>query len=229
MTEVYDGTVAAAANPLLARDAVFAGLGSRNAATNASGIDLDGDNRVDRMFTTQGSGGTSTGVTATDRAGSTVGSATVQRPPLRLASSAPRATSGDVIWGPVRPLITTASGLQYREIVIGTGATPTSGQTATVHYVGSRQKGAVFGSSRESGTPLSVRLQQPVGSHPGPTGTDAGLILGWIEALEGMRVGGRHTLIIPANLAYGDDPPPNSGIQPGDTLVFDIELLAVAP
>ena len=229
VTEVYDGTVAAAANPLLARDAVFAGLGSRNAATNASGIDLDGDNRVDRMFTTQGSGGTSTGVTATDRAGSTVGSATVQRPPLRLASSAPRATSGDVIWGPVRPLITTASGLQYREIVIGTGATPTSGQTATVHYVGSRQKGAVFGSSRESGTPLSVRLQQPVGSHPGPTGTDAGLILGWIEALEGMRVGGRRTLIIPANLAYGDDPPPNSGIQPGDTLVFDIELLAVAP
>jgi FKBP-type peptidyl-prolyl cis-trans isomerase len=53
------------------------------------------------------------------------------------------------------------------------------------------------------------------------------VIAGWDEGLAGMREGSRRTLYIPANLAYGDNPP-GSVIQPGDTLVFDVELLSVS-
>lgn len=53
------------------------------------------------------------------------------------------------------------------------------------------------------------------------------MIAGWDEGLAGMREGSRRTLYIPANLAYGDNPP-GSVIQPGDTLVFDVELLSVS-
>ena len=119
---------------------------------------------------------------------------------------------------PVEPvvdptLITTASGLQYRDLVVGSGAVAAAGQTVTVDYVGSRQNGEVFDSSRERGSPFTFTLG--VGQ----------VIAGWDEGVAGMQIGGRRQLIIPADLAYGDNPQ-GSIIQPGGTLVFDVELLS---
>jgi len=110
-------------------------------------------------------------------------------------------------------LITTASGLQYRDLIVGSGAVATAGEPVTVEYVGSRQNGEVFDSSRGRGTPFNFTLG--VGQ----------VIAGWDEGVAGMRVGSRRQLIIPADLAYGDNPP-GAIIQPGDTLVFDVELLS---
>ena len=54
-----------------------------------------------------------------------------------------------------------------------------------------------------------------------------GVIPGWGEGLVGMKVGGRRTLVIPGNLAYGNSPPPSSGIQPNETLVFVVDLVSI--
>jgi len=203
VTEIYDGTVSPAANARLARQTAFAGLASRNAATFAAGLDIDGDNRADRFFAAQGGGGSATGVRVFDAAGSQVGSfAAGLRAPLRIAASAPRRDTS---------LVTTATGLQYRDVKVGTGAVATSGQYVKVHYVGSLRNGTVFDSSRDrrGGNPFDFRLG--VGQ----------VIDGWDEGVAGMKVGGRRTLIIPANLAYEG----KSG--PQGTLVFDVELLEV--
>jgi peptidylprolyl isomerase len=81
----------------------------------------------------------------------------------------------------------------------------------TVEYVGSRQNGEVFDSSRGSGSPFNFTLG--IGQ----------VIAGWDEGVAGMRVGGRRQLIIPSNLAYGDNP---VGGRPAGLLVFDVELIS---
>jgi hypothetical protein len=201
--EVYDGTVGPAANPRLARQAAFAGLASRNAATYGVGLDIDGDNRADRFFATQGTGGKSNGIRAINAAtgGSTGTLAAGLKSPLRIAASAPR---------PDTSLVTTSSGLQYRDEKVGTGAQAVSGKYARVHYVGSLRNGTVFDSSRDrrGGNPFDLQIDV------------SSVIDGWQEGLKGMRVGGRRTLIIPEDLAY-------KGGDPAGTLVFDIELLEV--
>jgi FKBP-type peptidyl-prolyl cis-trans isomerase len=111
---------------------------------------------------------------------------------------------------------TTASGLQYEDTVVGTGATPTKGKTCVVHYTGwlwfDGAKGAQVDNSRER-EPLRF-------------GCDGGhVIKGLDEGLGSMRVGGQRTLIIPAGLGYGDrarDPIPG-----GSTLRFEVELVGV--
>ncbi len=111
-------------------------------------------------------------------------------------------------------VITTDSGLKYVELVEGTGATPQTGQTVTVHYTGTLESGAQFDSSRDRGQPFSFRIG--VGQ----------VIKGWDEGVGTMRVGGRRQLIIPPDLGYGAR---GAGgvIPPNATLLFDVELLRI--
>ncbi|MCJ2044449.1 FKBP-type peptidyl-prolyl cis-trans isomerase [Methylobacterium sp. J-078] len=112
--------------------------------------------------------------------------------------------------------ITTPSGLQYRDEVVGTGPEPKAGQKVSVHYTGwldeGGKPGKKFDSSRDRGTPFTFTL-------------GAGqVIAGWDTGVATMRVGGKRTLIIPPDQGYG---PRGAGgvIPPNATLIFDVELL----
>ena len=107
---------------------------------------------------------------------------------------------------------TTASGLQYEVLVSGKGAKPTAADQVSVHYTGKLTDGTVFDSSVERGEPATFGVTQ--------------VIAGWTEALQLMGVGDKWKLTIPSNLAYGDQ---GAGgiIEPGATLVFEVELLGI--
>lgn len=113
-----------------------------------------------------------------------------------------------------KPIVTTASQLQYIDIVEGTGATPTTGQKVTVQYTGILLDGTKFDSSRDRPSPFSFNI-----------GTGS-VIAGWDEGIATMKVGGRRQLIIPANLAYG--PGGTGRIPPNATLIFDVEVLSIS-
>lgn len=108
--------------------------------------------------------------------------------------------------------VTTASGLKYVDVVEGTGASPRTGQSVSVHYTGTLENGTKFDSSVDRGTPYVFRIG---------TGT---VIKGWDEGLMTMKVGGKRKLIIPSSLGYGPrgNPP---DIPPNATLLFDVELV----
>ena len=106
---------------------------------------------------------------------------------------------------------TTASGLQYKVLKDGNGATPKSSDTVTVNYRGTLVDGTEFDSSYKRGQPATF----PVG----------GVIKGWTEALQLMKVGSKYQLFIPASLAYGEQGRP--GIPPNATLIFEVELMDV--
>ncbi len=98
--------------------------------------------------------------------------------------------------------------------VVGTGAVVKPGDTVTVHYVGaSASTGTVFDASWARGEPISFGLDQ--------------VIAGWGTGLVGMKEGGRRTLIIPADQAYGANPPQGSGIAANETLVFTVDLISI--
>jgi hypothetical protein len=109
---------------------------------------------------------------------------------------------------------TTASGLQYWDNVVGTGATATPGSMVRVHYSGFLTTGAKFDSSRDRGEPFSF----PLGAGQ--------VIKGWDEGVAGMKVGGQRQLRIPPNLGYGAAGA-GGAIPPNATLIFDVELLGV--
>lgn len=114
------------------------------------------------------------------------------------------------------------SGLRYKIKKEGTGPMPKPSDTVTVNYTGRLLDGTVFDSS------LQPRQQ---GATPAPAtfpldGPNS-VIDGWKEGLQKVAKGGSITLYVPANLAYGDDG--RSGIPPGSTLVFDVDLLDVQP
>ncbi len=111
---------------------------------------------------------------------------------------------------------TTSTGLKYYDLVVGDGASPAQGQVVIVHYTGWLEDGTVFDSSVERGEPFTFALG--VG----------GVIPGWDEGVASMKVGGKRQLMIPADLAYGEQ---GSGgvIPPGATLIFDIELISIEP
>ena len=109
--------------------------------------------------------------------------------------------------------ITTPSGLKYSDLKVGDGATPKLGQKVQVHYIGWLENGREFNNSYKSGPPAEFEL--------GP-----GLIPGWNETLQTMKVGGKRRIIVPPNLAYGAAGRPPT-IPPNATLTFEIELLRV--
>lgn len=109
--------------------------------------------------------------------------------------------------------VTTPSGLKYMDKKLGTGAAPTRGLAATVHYTGTLENGTKFDSSLDRGEPFVFLVG---------TGT---VIRGWDEGIMGMKEGGVRRLIVPPALGYGARRLNN--IPPNSTLIFDIELLEV--
>ncbi len=113
---------------------------------------------------------------------------------------------------------TTPSGLQFIDTTVGAGAEATAGARVSVHYTGwlyaDGVKGAKFDSSKDRNDPFDF----PLGA--------GHVIKGWDEGVQGMKVGGARTLVIPPELGYGAR---GAGgvIPPNATLMFDVELLAV--
>ncbi len=106
-------------------------------------------------------------------------------------------------------LTTTEGGLQWVDLVPGTGATPAASSVVKVHYTGYLNNGQKFDSSVDRGDPAVFNL--------------GGVIPGWTEGVGSMKVGGKRKLIIPYNLAYGERG--RNPIPPKATLIFDVELL----
>ncbi len=104
--------------------------------------------------------------------------------------------------------------LQIEDLKIGTGAEAKSGQSVTVHYVGTLTTGSKFDSSRDRGEGFDFKL-------------GAGMVIkGWDLGVAGMQVGGVRKLTIPPELGYGARGYPPV-IPPNSTLVFEVELLSV--
>ena len=115
-------------------------------------------------------------------------------------------------------MVKTPSGLQYEDSVVGTGASPKTGQTCVMHYTGwlweNEAKGKKFDSSVDRGQPFEFQIGRGM------------VIKGWDEGVATMKVGGKRTLLIPAVLGYGSRGAGNV-IPPNATLLFEVELLGV--
>ena len=117
--------------------------------------------------------------------------------------------------GPVEEVLSQYTDeLQIEDVLKGTGETAVAGMHLTVHYTGWLTDGRTFDSSVGK-DPLVFKL----GARQ--------VIKGWDQGLLGMKVGGKRKLTIPPRLAYGDTT--SGGIPAGSTLIFEVELLAVAP
>jgi FKBP-type peptidyl-prolyl cis-trans isomerase len=106
----------------------------------------------------------------------------------------------------------TPSGLQYKVLKQGNGPSPTPIDVVRFHYRGTFIDGNEFQSSF-GGPPAELRVRE--------------LIPGWTEAMQKMHVGDRWQLFVPSTLAYGDQPQPDSPIEPGAMLIFEVELLDI--
>lgn len=127
-------------------------------------------------------------------------------PPPPLVPAVVTAKVGD-------PPVTTATGMDYQILKRGPGTvSPTPSDTVTVHYHGTLLNGTVFDSSVQRGQPATFPLN--------------GVIAGWTEGLQLMKVGDKFKFTIPSNLAYGANSP-SPAIPPYSTLVFEVELLAI--
>lgn len=160
-----------------------------------------------------GATGVITGAVEFSRAGRRLGEAVYTGVWVR------RATRWQIVSWQATPFIrkgstvTTASGLQYEEIVEGTGASPQPGQTVVVQYTGTLEDGTKFDSSVDRGQPFQFQIG--VGR----------VIRGWDEGVMTMKVGGKRKLIIPPQLGYGARGV--GPIPPNSTLLFEVELIRI--
>ncbi|HCT78327.1 MAG TPA: peptidylprolyl isomerase [Micromonosporaceae bacterium] len=107
------------------------------------------------------------------------------------------------------------SELEIKDIVVGDGDEATAGRQVVVHYVGvAHSTGEEFDASWNRGSPFAF----PLGA--------GRVIAGWDQGVQGMKVGGRRQLTIPAKLGYGDRGA-GGAIKPGETLIFVVDLLEV--
>jgi FKBP-type peptidyl-prolyl cis-trans isomerase len=113
-----------------------------------------------------------------------------------------------------KAVITTKSGLKYIDETVGAGTEAQKGDIVDVHYTGWLKDGAKFDSSEDRGRPFTFNLGKGM------------VIKGWDEGVAGMKVGGKRKLIIPYELAYGENGRPPM-IPPKAELTFDVELLKV--
>jgi peptidylprolyl isomerase len=169
-------------------------------------------------------GGSSTEPTAPSDAGPWAVSDCAALAPPTTDASVPQgaivegevATTADIGTAPVVAVLEGAvpmTTLVIADVVAGDGPEVAAGATVTVEYCGvGLASGAVFDSSWSRGQPATFPL--------------AGVIAGWQDGIPGMKPGGRRLLVIPADLAYGDQPPPGSGIAPGESLVFIVDLIS---
>jgi len=107
----------------------------------------------------------------------------------------------------------TTAELQYKIITAGTGPIPSSNDVVNVNYRGTLIDGKEFDSNAKRGKPARFPVR--------------GVVPGWTAALEMMPVGSKWELYIPSTLAYADNPRP--GIEPGSTLIFEVELVSIEP
>ena len=139
-----------------------------------------------------------------------------QEEKLKLAGEANKKVGEEFLAGNKAKdgVVTLPSGLQYKILTEGTGPKPTATDTVSCNYRGTLLDGKEFDSSYKRGQPASFQV--------------SGVIKGWTEALQLMPVGSKWQLFIPAELAYGDrGADPRSGIGPGATLIFEVELLSI--
>ena len=115
-------------------------------------------------------------------------------------------------------VVTTDTGLAYVDEIVGQGDEAISGKKVAVHYTGwldqSGEKGSKFDSSVDRGQPFQFILGKGM------------VIKGWDQGVKGMKIGGKRTLLIPSDLAYGQRGAGNT-IPPNAKLIFDVELLKV--
>ncbi|NVN86187.1 MAG: FKBP-type peptidyl-prolyl cis-trans isomerase [Rhodopseudomonas sp.] len=117
-----------------------------------------------------------------------------------------------------KKIMTTASGLKIEDSTVGTGVSPTKGQTCVMHYTGWLYENGVKGKKFDSSVDRNEPFEFPIGQ--------GRVIAGWDEGVSTMKVGGKRTLIIPPALGYGAR---GAGgvIPPNATLMFEVELLGV--
>jgi len=106
-----------------------------------------------------------------------------------------------------------ASGLVYKTIKPGSGASPKAADVVRVHYHGTLPDGKVFDSSVQRGQPAEFAVNR--------------VIPCWTEGVQRMKVGEKAKLVCPSEIAYGDSGTPDGSIPPGATLVFEVELLGI--
>jgi FKBP-type peptidyl-prolyl cis-trans isomerase len=130
-----------------------------------------------------------------------------------VTGDAPAAATPDAAGGKVHKL---ASGLQYEDVVVGSGKMAEPGMNVSVHYTGwlNDEAKTKFDSSLDRGQPFQFQL-------------GAGQVIqGWDEGVKGMRIGGKRKLTIPPDLGYGSRGA-SGVIPPNATLLFDVELIDV--
>ena len=110
--------------------------------------------------------------------------------------------------------VVTPSGLVYRSLKDGKGASPTAADTVKVHYRGTFPDGKEFDSSYKRGEPIEFPLN--------------GVIKCWTEGVQKMKIGGKAKLTCPASIAYGERGAGGGVIPPNATLQFEVELLGIA-
>jgi len=107
----------------------------------------------------------------------------------------------------------TESGLYFKVLEPGTGMAPSLSVSVLAHYKGSLVDGTVFASTYDRGLPARFALND--------------VVPGFAEGLTKVAPGGKVLIYVPSKLGYGDSPPPNSGIKPGDLMIFETELISI--